>query len=132
MIDVLGALMGIDLQASTRPEGSMDIPTGVDVPPQSPSSSSPSKSTPSKPPHPNPPEDVEMEDDDEEAQEKKAAEAAKDAGNLAYKNRDLDEAIKQFDLAWNTWPKNLAYLTNLGGIRITIFQICYHGVDLLS
>jgi stress-induced-phosphoprotein 1 len=59
-----------------------------------------------------------MEDDDEEAQAKKAAEAAKEAGSLAYKKRDFDEAIKQFDLAWNTWPKNLVFLTNLGGMRV--------------
>lgn len=118
MIDVLGALMGIDLQASTRPEGSTEIPEGVNMPSQSPPSSPPPKSTSSKPAQPSPPpaaEDVEMEDDDEEAQAKKAAEAAKEAGSQAYKNRDLDEAIKQYDLAWNTWPKNLTYLTNLGG-----------------
>ena len=129
MIDVLGALMGIDVQASTRPEGSNDIPEGVEVSPQSSPSSSPSKSTPAKPAQPTPPEDVEMEDDDEEAQAKKAAEAAKEAGSLAYKNRDLDEAIKQFDFAWNTWPKNLAYLTNLGGQNN--YFLCYHGDDLL-
>lgn len=102
--------MGIDVQASTRPEGSTDIPEGVEVP---------SPTSPPKPAQPTPPpaaQDVEMEDDDEEAQAKKTAEAAKEAGNLAYKKKDFDEAVKQFDLAWNTWPKNLAYLTNLGGI----------------
>jgi len=121
MIDVLGALMGIDVQASTRPEGSAEIPEGVEVPSRSPPSSPPPKAAPSKPAQPTPPpadEDVEMEDG-EEARAKKASEAAKEAGSLAYKNRDFDEAIKQFDLAWNTWPKNLAYLTNLGGMRIT-------------
>jgi stress-induced-phosphoprotein 1 len=120
MIDVLGALMGIDLQASTRPEGSTEVPEGFDIPSQSPPSSPPPRSTPSKPAQPTPPppaEDVEMEDDDEEAQVKKTAEAAKEAGSLAYKNRDFDEAIKQFDLAWDTWPKNLTYLTNSGGMR---------------
>jgi stress-induced-phosphoprotein 1 len=116
MIDVLGALMGVDLQASTRPEGSTEIPQGFEVP-SPPSSPPPARYTPSKPAEPTPPlatEDVEMEDDDEEAQAKKAAEAAKEAGSLAYKKRDFDEAIKQFDLAWNTWPKNLVFLTNLG------------------
>jgi len=126
--------MGIDVQASTRPEGSAEIPEGVEVPSRSPPSSPPPKATPSKPAQPTAAdEDVEMEDDDEEARAKKASEAAKEAGSVAYKNRDFDEAIKQFDLAWNTWPKNLAYLTNLGGMRITSFKFVttIYGVDLL-
>jgi len=121
MIDVLGALMGIDIQASTRPEGSTDIPEDVEVPPLNRGTSSPPppKPTPPKPAQPAPAsaaEDIEMEDDDEEARAKKAAEAAKEAGGAAYKNRDFDEAIRQYDLAWNAWPKNLVYLTNLGGM----------------
>jgi len=114
MIDVLGALMGIDIQAGTRPEGSEDIPEGVEVPPSA--SSPPPKTAPRKPePTPAPAEeDVEMEDD-EEAQAKKAAEAAKEVGGAAYKKKDFEEAIKQFELAWDTWPKNIAFLTNLGG-----------------
>src|SRR6266540_1688036 len=83
MIDVLGALMGIDIQASTRPEGSTDIPEGVEVPPLNPGTSSPPPPKPTQPPAPAPAPaagDVEMEDDDEEAQAKKAAEAAKESG----------------------------------------------------
>ena len=117
MIDVLGALMGIDLQASTRPEGSDELPSGVErnspssPPAPTPSSSKASKSKPEpEPAH----EDVEMEDDDE-TRAKKAAEVAKEAGNIAYKNHNFEEAAKQFQLAWDTWPKNVAYLTNLGG-----------------
>lgn len=119
MIDVLGALMGIDLQASTRPEGSTDIPEGVEVPPLSRGASSPPPPKHTQPAPAPAAEDVEMEDNDEEAQAKKAAEAAKEAGGAAYKNKDFDEAIRQYDLAWNTWPKNLTYLTNLGGIGLT-------------
>lgn len=130
MIDVLGALMGIDIQAGTRPEGSTEIPENVEIPSQD----SPTPSSSQKPPPPKqterapapPPtyEDVEMEEDDEEAQAKKAAERAKEAGSVAYKNRDFDEAIKQFDLAWDTWPKNIAYLTNTGGnILFPLFHL---------
>ncbi len=116
MIDVLGALMGIDIQAGTRPEGSSEIPEGVEIPSEEPTPSRPSPKQTERTPAPPPAyEDVEMEDDDEEAQAKKASEAAKEAGSVAYKKREFDEAIKQFDLAWNTWPKNIAYLTNLGG-----------------
>ncbi|KJA24615.1 hypothetical protein HYPSUDRAFT_478804 [Hypholoma sublateritium FD-334 SS-4] len=114
MIDVLGVLMGIDIQASTRPEGSDETPFSREQPtsprPQA-SSSKPAQNTAP----PAEPEDVEMEDEeDEEAQAKKAAEAAKSAGAAAYKKRDFDEAIKQFQSAWETWPKDLTYLTNLG------------------
>jgi len=108
--------MGIDIQAGTRPEGSSEIPEGVEVPSKEPPTPSrPSPNQTERTPAPPPADDVEMEDDDEEAQAKKSSEAAKEAGSVAYKNRDFDEAIKQFDLAWNTWPKNIAYLTNLGG-----------------
>jgi len=119
MIDVLGALMGIDLQASTRPEGSDELPSDLKkdsppspAPPKAPtaSSSKPSKSEPVPTE-----QDIEMEDDDE-TRAKKEAETAKEAGNVAYKNRNFEEAAKQFQLAWDTWPNNVAYLTNLGAV----------------
>ncbi|PPQ77277.1 hypothetical protein CVT25_010859 [Psilocybe cyanescens] len=118
MIDVLGALMGIDLQATTRPEGSDEMPEGFQKPQATPSSPPPPQASSSKPsqPAPAPPaeEDVEMDADDDEARAKKESEAAKAAGNAAYKKREFDEAIKNFQLAWDTWPKDLTYLTNLG------------------
>jgi len=119
MIDVLGALMGIDLQASTRPEGSDEVPEGFQrqTPPASQPSSKPSQPTPPPPPRAQEQEDVEMEDaDDEELKAKKEAETAKAAGSAAYKKRDFPEAIKNFQLAWDTWPKDLTFLTNLGGM----------------
>jgi len=122
MIDVLGALMGIDLQASTRPEGSDEFPSGMDqdpIPPSysaSPQAPTPSTSKPKLTPEPTPAEeDVEMGDDDE-TRAKKEADIAKEAGSVAYKNRNFEEAAKQFQLAWDTWPKNVAYLTNLGAV----------------
>lgn len=115
MIDVLGVLMGIDIQASTRPEGSDETPFSREQPTSPPPQASSSKPTQKTAP-PAESEDIEMSDeDDEEAQAKKAAEAAKSAGAAAYKKRDFDEAIKQFSSAWETWPKDLTYLTNLGG-----------------
>ena len=120
MIDVLGALMGIDLQASTRPEGSDELPSDIQKdsppPPASPQAPTPSSSKPKSPDVAPAQEDVEMEDDDE-TRAKKEAEVAKEAGNVAYKSRNFEEAAKQFQLAWDTWPKNVAYLTNLSGER---------------
>ncbi|CAK5262664.1 unnamed protein product, partial [Mycena citricolor] len=121
MIDVLGVAMGIDMQGFSRPEGSDDMPPGV-VPTEqsspSPAASS-SKPTPTPAPAPAPAapvaEDVEMEDaDDEEAQAKKEAETAKKLGGEAYKKRDFEEAEKQFSKAWDLWPKDVTFLTNLG------------------
>ncbi len=114
MIDVLGVLMGIDMQGFTRPEGSDELPPEVQTssPPQSPPpTSAPPKSDPAPAE-----EDVQMEEDDEEeAKAKKEAEQAKKAGSEAYKKRDFDEAIKQFEHAWDAWPQDITFLSNLGG-----------------
>jgi len=73
--------------------------------------------------------------DDEEAQAKKKAELAKDAGGAAYKKRDFEEAIKQFQLAWDTWPKNIAFLTNQGaayfeqGDYDKAIEVCQNAVE---
>lgn len=114
MIDVLGALMGIDMQGFSRPEGSSEIPTNDNTSP------SPSATAPSPPPKPSasapPTEDVEMEEiDDEEGKAKKEAEALKKSGSEAYKKRNFEEAAKYFQQAWDVWPKDITFLTNLGG-----------------
>ena len=117
MLDVIGVALGIDIQARTRPEGSDELPEGAR--PQSQSTSPP-------PPRPNPsssktqpapePEDVEMaEEDIEEAKAKKAAEEAKKAGGEAYKQKNFTEAASLYQKAWDLWPKDVTYLTNLGG-----------------
>jgi len=122
MIDVLGVLMGVDMQGFSREEGSDELPPGVSKA----SMASPPSSPPSKPaaststPKPAPAaeqEDVEMTDEDqEEAAAKKEAEAAKKAGSEAYKQRDFGEAAKNFEKAWDVWPKDITFLTNLGAV----------------
>ncbi|KAF8900012.1 chaperone [Mucidula mucida] len=118
MIDVLGALMGIDMQGFSRPEGSEDLPEGY-AKAQTSSSPPPSASTskPSAAPPPPAEEDVEMDEADaEEAKAKKAAEDAKKAGSEAYKKRNFDEAAQLFEKAWELWPKDITFLTNLGAV----------------
>ncbi|TFK74440.1 hypothetical protein BDN72DRAFT_54721 [Pluteus cervinus] len=124
MIDVLGVLMGIDMQGFSRPEGSDELPPGVRTsspptsppPPSAASSSAPKSEPKSRPPPPPAQEDVEMEDiDDDEAKAKKEAEAAKKLGGEAYKKRNFEEAVNQFEKAWDLWPKDITYLTNAGG-----------------
>lgn len=120
MIDVLGALMGIDMQGFSRPEGSDELPGGISKdnmasPPSSPPTQ-PSASS-SKPPPPAPQEDVEMADeDDEEAAAKKEALELKKVGGEAYKKKDFDEAAKNFEKAWDVWPGDITFLTNLGAV----------------
>jgi stress-induced-phosphoprotein 1 len=124
MIDVLGALMGIDMQGFSRPEGSDELPPGVpgsaaSPPPSPPPSAKPAPAASSS--KVREPEDVKMaeaeeaEDEDEDAAAKKAAEAEKKLGAEAYKKRDLTAAVTHFSKAWDTWPKDITYLTNLAG-----------------
>jgi stress-induced-phosphoprotein 1 len=54
--------------------------------------------------------------DDEEAAAKKAAEEEKQQGNVAYKARKFEEAIEHYTKAWDTWPKDVTFLTNLSGM----------------
>ncbi|KAJ8462951.1 hypothetical protein ONZ45_g17748 [Pleurotus djamor] len=122
-IDVLGVAMGIDMQGFTRPEGSDEVPPEVSASSSSsftPPPSQPSASTSEPPSVPEPPasasvtEDVEMDEADlEEEQAKKEAEAAKKEGADAYKKRNFPEAIEKFSKAWDLWPKDVTFLTNL-------------------
>ncbi|KAJ3836336.1 activator of Hsp70 and Hsp90 chaperone [Lentinula raphanica] len=120
MIDVLGVLMGIDMQGFSRPEGSDEMPPGMSTNGGTPS---PPPASASSPPPPKPstsaaqPEDVEMEEaDDDEAKAQKEAEALKKSGSEAYKKRDFEEAATKFQQAWDVWPKDITFLTNLGAV----------------
>jgi stress-induced-phosphoprotein 1 len=126
MIDVLGALMGIDMQGFSRPEGSDEVPPGVPKsaasPPSSPPPSArpPSSSAAASSSKVHEPEDVKMADQaeaegDEDAAAKKEAEAEKKLGADAYRKRDFATAITHFSKAWDTWPKDMSFLTNLAG-----------------
>ncbi|ORY32622.1 TPR-like protein [Naematelia encephala] len=135
MLTVLGVLMGIDLSAMERPEGSNEVPPGVPDPsPASASTPSASSSKPQPPatptsaPDPVPTEDrpkapappvdddaMEV-DDDSEAKAKVEAEDLKAKGNTAYKARKFDEAIGLYEKAWEVYPKDVTFLTNLSAV----------------
>jgi stress-induced-phosphoprotein 1 len=136
MIDVLGALMGIDMQGFSRPEGSDEVPPGVPKSAASPPSSPPPSARPtpsSAAPAPassskvHEPEDVKMAgadqaeaEDSEDAAVKKEAEAEKKFGADAYKKRDFATAITHFTKAWDTWPKDISFLTNRAGEAVLV------------
>ncbi|KAG8765078.1 Hsp90 cochaperone, partial [Ceratobasidium sp. 428] len=119
MIQVLGVLMGIDMTATTRPEGSNEMPPGFGASDPGPSSPPP---RPTSQPAPKPAEDVKMadpepEEEDEDAKEAKRikleAEAEKKKGSEAYKKRDFAAAQEAFAKAWEISPTDITYLTNL-------------------
>ena len=64
------------------------------------------------------PDAAEEEEDEEAREEKKAkaeAEEQKKVGSEAYKKRDFDAAAAAFSKAWELWPKDITFLTNLSG-----------------
>ena len=107
MLQVLGVMMGVDLETrETPPEGAYEVPMGDSQPSQP-------KPKPKKAPEPEP----EPEPEDEEAREKKkqkeAADKEKALGTENYKKRKFDEAIEHYTKAWETF-KDITYLNNLG------------------
>ncbi|KAI1138019.1 hypothetical protein F5Y05DRAFT_384875 [Hypoxylon sp. FL0543] len=122
MIQVLGVLMGIDMQMG----GPDDIPgagaasssgtkEAEDVQmPDAPSSDSKRQPTPE--PAKAPEQEPEPELDEEALAKKKAKEEAdkeKALGTENYKKRNFDEAIKHYSKAWELY-KDITYLNNLG------------------
>jgi len=111
MIQVLGVLMGVDMEMRDS-----DPREDVNMSDASPPSAEPSRSTPAqskKAPEPEPePEEV-----DEEALEKKKkkeeADKEKALGTENYKKRNFDEAIAHYSKAWEIY-KDITYLNNLG------------------
>jgi stress-induced-phosphoprotein 1 len=116
MIEVMGVLMGIDISANSRPEGSSD-----EIPDVQARSSSPPP--PSKPAPPPPVEEVVMEDEsDPDVQAKKEALDLKAKAGVHYKKREFVEAAELYQKAWDTWPKDITFLSNLAGLFPSIIQ----------
>lgn len=123
MITVMGVLMGIDMQGFSGDDlppnvaAQVNQPSPTPVPNPTPTPTSQPSSSSSKPKEP---EDVKMtdpepEEDDEEAKAKKEAEIEKQKGSEAYKKRDFETAAAAFQKAWDVWPKDITFLTNLSG-----------------
>lgn len=117
MIQVIGVLMGVDLNAFERPEGSSDSfdPRNPEAsaPAPAPAAAAASSSTPSAKVEEE--EEAEPMEVDDEAGKKAEAEALKKQGNESYKARKFEEAIEFYEKAWSTWPKDISFLTNLAG-----------------
>jgi stress-induced-phosphoprotein 1 len=117
MIQVLGVMMGVDMEMGMPPEGAAGSgePEDDEMPDLVPGSkrSEPAKKAPEPEPEPEPV----VEELDEEAIEKQkakeAAEKEKALGTENYKKRNFDEAIKHYSAAWDL-HKDITYLNNLG------------------
>ena len=118
--------MGIDMQGFARDEGSDELPPGVNKenivggssssPPRPPPQAASRQSPPPPPPQAKVEEvEPEADDGDDDAQAKKAALAEKQKGTDAYKARRFDDAQTAFSKAWDLWPKDITFLTNLAG-----------------
>lgn len=121
LIEVMGVLLGIDLQmggapgagesASAAREAEEDVPM-TDARP----SSRPPPQETKKAPEPEP----EPEPEDEEAiaakKAKEEADAEKKLGTDNYKKRKFDEAIVHYSKAWDL-HKDITYLTNLSAAK---------------
>jgi stress-induced-phosphoprotein 1 len=103
-----------------RPEGSGDMPDGYKrMPNTDASSSKPSPPKASAPPkeekRPEPPVEAMEVDTPDDAAVQKEAEELKAKGNIAYKARRFDEAVEAYTKAWELYPKDVTFLTNLSG-----------------
>ena len=61
---------------------------------------------------------AEPEEEDEEQKAKAQALKEKQLGSEAYKTRNFAAAEAHFSKAWDTWPKDITFLTNLAGAMI--------------
>lgn len=104
IITALGVLLGIDMQAFSRPEGSDELP------PELQSGSSSHGPRPEQNPEPEPKEET------KENSLRKEADEQKQLGSAAYRQRDFAEAARAFSKAWEIWPKDITYLTNLSAV----------------
>jgi stress-induced-phosphoprotein 1 len=123
-LEVMGVLLGIDMNmampgAGAGAGGAYDgIPKeseeDVDMPDLRPPPPKEEKKAPEPEPEPE-------EEEDEEAvaakQAKSDADKEKSLGTENYKKRKFDEAISHYTKAWDLYPKDLTYLTNLGAAQ---------------
>lgn len=121
MIQVMGVLMGIDLQAFERPQGSDELPADLEgkreeIEKQTKPATSTESAKASQPSASTSTQDVEMTEDTEEDDEKKAkaaADAEKKLGNDLYMKRNFDAAAPHYEKAWEL-HHDITYLNNLG------------------
>ena len=121
-IQVMGVLLGVDMQMGMPPEGAGGEGAGrgteaeEDVPmPDARPSSGPGSSA-KKAPEPEPEPEPEDEAAAAEKKAKEEADAEKKLGTENYKKRQFDQAIEHYTKAWDL-HHDITYLTNLGAAQ---------------
>ena len=118
MIQVMGALMGVDLQAFERPEGSEELPENLKKADTAQPASQPAPQPAPSQPKQSPAPEAKMEEaESSTSDEKKEAVKAKQQGNELYKARKFDEAIQAYEKAWELDNTDISYLTNLSAVH---------------
>ncbi|KJZ68677.1 Heat shock protein sti1-like protein [Hirsutella minnesotensis 3608] len=107
LIQVLGVLMGVDMEMRDSDPSAQDA-TMSDAPPAA-SKPEPTKKAPEPEPEPEPLDDEAL----EKKQKKEEADKEKALGTEKYKKRQFDEAIAHYSKAWETFH-DITYLNNLG------------------
>ncbi|KAL6904513.1 hypothetical protein GGI43DRAFT_397405 [Trichoderma evansii] len=110
MIQVLGVMMGVDMEVrDSPPEGSQSYTVSEDTPmPDAPKKAPEPKKVPEPEPEP------ELDEEALEKQKKKEeADKEKALGTENYKKRKFDEAIEHYSKAWEIY-QDITYLNNLG------------------
>ncbi|KAJ4363954.1 Hsp90 cochaperone [Neocucurbitaria cava] len=137
-LQVMSVLLGIDMQfggpGAGGPGGadSKEAEEDVDMPDARPAPAESSKKAPEPEPVPEPEEETE---EDKAAKEAKAkADELKKKGTEFYKKRQFDDAIENYNQAWET-HKDIAYKTNLGAAKFEkgdyegCIQACQEAVE---
>lgn len=121
-LQVMGVLMGIDLQMGGPGAGGPRGPSGagateaeedVDMPDARPP---PKYEEPKKQPEPEPQPEEETEEAKAAKEAKAKADEEKKKGTEFYKKRQFDQAIEHYTKAWEM-HKDITYLTNLGAAK---------------
>lgn len=137
-LQVMSVLLGIDMQFGGPDAGgqggaaSKEAEEDIDMPDARPAPTEQSKKAPEPEPVPEPEEETE---EDKAAKEAKAkADELKKKGTEFYKKRQFDDAIENYNKAWET-HKDIAYKTNLGAAKFEkgdyegCIQACQEAVD---
>lgn len=112
MIQVLGVMMGVDMEMrDSDPRNDPDTNMA----------DAPSQSQPAKQREPEPEPEPEVLDEDalEKKKAKEAADKEKALGTEAYKKHNFDEAIAHYNKAWELF-QDITYLNNLGAVYMEL------------
>ncbi|WFD08035.1 Hsp90 cochaperone [Malassezia vespertilionis] len=107
MVETMGVLMGVDMQAFQRPEDVPDVAKPAETPKAAPPAETPEE--------PMPETNVDAKVDTGEAKARADADAQKKLGNEHYLKRDFAAAAEHYKKAWELC-KDITYLNNLGAV----------------